>query len=419
MLDFRAERALTGKTLLFCPAHYRLSMTWGSEHLWASELVLRMAARGCDVIAVTGDADLPPAPRLTVIETGSPLSPLTTSRRLEFVARYTRAAVAPIRTSERVVLHHTFPFLIGATFNPLPLWYRHLPFVLGPVQAPLKVDLTDEREIELRGFDSRQRSPQRKGRSGAFNMAKPLARFLSHRTVSAASVIVAVSQAARDLCLEVAPEATVRVVPPGVDDSEFKPSDKPDPEGWKRILVVGSLVRRKQVNVIIRGFSAIADRYPLARLVIVGDGPERPALEALAAATAAGRRIDFIGFVPHNDLPSLYRTAAMFCTASTAEAAATAPLEAMASGLPVIATPAGIMGELLSTYEIGILLQAQTAEAVSVALASLLDNDQRRGRMARQSRVVAERKFSWDVILDEYADIYEEAIVVSNRQRPQ
>jgi glycosyltransferase involved in cell wall biosynthesis len=124
-------------------------------------------------------------------------------------------------------------------------------------------------------------------------------------------------------------------------------------------------------------------------LVLAGTGPDAGRLRALAARLGVADRVRFPGFVPGADLPGLYRLADVFAIASRAELQSLVTMEAMASGLPVVAVDAGALGELVHQGENGFLIRprrrAEEAAAVADSLDLLCGDAALRWRMSKAS----------------------------------
>jgi glycosyltransferase involved in cell wall biosynthesis len=184
---------------------------------------------------------------------------------------------------------------------------------------------------------------------------------------------VAVSGQIRDRVQAFRPWPEMQVVPPGVDMARFRIGDGAasrarlglDPRA-RVIGTVGRLVPVKGHGVLIEALAALPED---AHLVLAGDGPERPALEALAARLGLGRRVTFLG---HRDDPEAVLPAFdVFCLPSLAEGLPRSVLEAQACGVPVVASDVGGLGEAVCPHT-GRLVVAGDGEALPAALASVL-----------------------------------------------
>ncbi len=175
--------------------------------------------------------------------------------------------------------------------------------------------------------------------------------------------------------------------------------------GDLRVGYVGRLEDHKGVHVLI---DAIA-RVPDAALTIVGDGPARARLEDRTQALGLSERVTFTGFVDPDELPDRYATFDVVVVPSLptprwAEQFGRVAVEAMAAGVPVIASD---MGELPSIVrDAGVLVPPDDAAALSVALDRLASDGELRSRLAAAGRVRAER-YSWPAIAAQHHALYQ------------
>jgi glycosyltransferase involved in cell wall biosynthesis len=152
------------------------------------------------------------------------------------------------------------------------------------------------------------------------------------------------------------------------------------------VLSVGHLIERKAHHHVI---GALAE-LPGATLLIAGEGPERPALEALAERLGVAGRVHLLGARPHAELARLYGAADALVLASTREGWANVMLEAMACGTPVVAGPAWGSREAISAPEAGMVLDEVGPGPIALALRQMFADPPDR----RATRAHAER-FGW------------------------
>jgi teichuronic acid biosynthesis glycosyltransferase TuaC len=212
--------------------------------------------------------------------------------------------------------------------------------------------------------------------------------------LAAADALIAVSAALKDGLVALGvPAAKVTVLRNGVDLSLFRPV--PDRAAARAalgfdgptLLSVGHLIERKRNELTIAALALL----PRHRLVLVGEGPERAALEALAARLGVAGRVRFAGSVPHAALPRWYSAADLLVLASSREGWANVLLEAMACGTPAVATPAWGSREAVAAPEAGIVVDEATPQALAAAIELLAAAPPDR----TATRRYAER-FSWD-----------------------
>lgn len=173
------------------------------------------------------------------------------------------------------------------------------------------------------------------------------------------------------------------------------------------VAMVGVLRPEKRHDIGIAAAELLVERFPRLRLLIVGDGPERPALDALAAGL--GERVTLTGY--REDVPALLDAVDVLAQPSRTEAFPTSLLEAMASRVPVVATDVGGIPEIVADGETGVLIPAPpTAEGLAAGLAPLLEDPALRARLGAQGRDVFERRFAVDRWLERLVPVYEFAL---------
>ena len=173
-------------------------------------------------------------------------------------------------------------------------------------------------------------------------------------------------------------------------------------------LVVGTVGRLdpvKDFETLIRGFASCARELPNSVLVIVGDGPERPSLEAAAEAAGIATRVIFTGH--RQDVKDLLPAFDLFVNSSIHEGISLTILEAMAAGVAVIATDVGGNGEIV-TPDTGLLVSKRSPAHLGGALVALATDGRRRERLGAAARVRVEQWFSADRMLGQYLKTYRE-----------
>jgi glycosyltransferase involved in cell wall biosynthesis len=155
----------------------------------------------------------------------------------------------------------------------------------------------------------------------------------------------------------------------------------------------------------LRAFAAARSAVKRAALVLVGDGPERPGLEAIAAELGVADAVRFAG--ARSDVPRLLRLFDVFALSSQTEGISVALLEAMAAGLPAVATAVGGNPEVVVEGETGRLVPAGDPARLGEALASLLADPDRRQAWGQAGRARVMEKFTLDRMVRDYEAIYE------------
>jgi teichuronic acid biosynthesis glycosyltransferase TuaC len=209
-----------------------------------------------------------------------------------------------------------------------------------------------------------------------------------------AAGIVTVSEALRGRLIELGvPGNRIEILRNGVDLELFAPQDRAaarrelglDAAG-PVVLSVGWLAPQKSFDLVIRAAAALPDTL----LVIVGEGPEKAALQRLARDLQTGERVRFLGTMPQQRLATVYNAADVLVLASAREGLPNVVLEALACGTPVVATAVGGLPEIVRVGAAGRLVQERTPEAIAAALRDLLADPPGRAAV----RACAER-FGW------------------------
>ncbi len=169
------------------------------------------------------------------------------------------------------------------------------------------------------------------------------------------------------------------------------------------IGTVGRLDPVKNLELLVETHALVAKANDRARLVIVGDGPERHPLEAKAAALGISASVSFAGF--RQDVRFLMPAFDVFVNCSTYEGVSLTILEAMATALPVIATPAGGNPEVVVDRETGLLVRGN-ARRLAEAIAHLAIDGTRQRQMGDAGRRRVEQHFSIARMVEDYASLY-------------
>lgn len=232
-----------------------------------------------------------------------------------------------------------------------------------------------------------------------YSFLKPLVR----RVWSGASSVIANSDDLRSLALGTSPLQRVDVIANGVDTKSFQPrrGDRRR-HGPLRILAVSRLIERKGLDILIRALPEILEHRDVS-LQIVGGGNLKEPLRKLVADLGVTDAVTMTGYVPHERLPEIYSDADLFVLPSHAEGMSNALLEAMACGLPVIATDTGGSSALL--HGNGLVVEENTPSAWSEAILVTASDEAAMRAMAETSRSIAQRH-SWTGVARQYLDIY-------------
>ena len=211
----------------------------------------------------------------------------------------------------------------------------------------------------------------------------------------------------------------IRQIYNGVDQETFSPAENMDdavtPEGFLPdnavvIGTVGRLAAVKDQASLVKGFKLLLDRSTelkdRLRLIIAGDGPLQGQLEDLIIEQRIGRQVWMTG--DRDDVPRLLRQFNLFVLPSLGEGISNTILEAMATGLPVIATNVGGNPELVQEGVNGCLVEKADPEQLAATMERLLNQPKRLKAMGEASLQRVRKEFHWDRTVAEYLDVYDE-----------
>ena len=215
----------------------------------------------------------------------------------------------------------------------------------------------------------------------------------------------------------------VRVIRSGVDAARFQPRDRAAArhalgidQATRLVLFVGNLEPRKQVDVLIQAMVEVRRRIPAAELVIVGSGESAGVLDQSEALLRLTRNLDllaavrFTGRVEDQRLLDFYAAADVFALPSSSEAQGIVALEAMACGLPVVATAVGGLLETIDDGRTGHLVPSGDVAALAKGILALLENEPNRRAIAAAARQAVERDFSWAQAIDATIEVYRDVL---------
>jgi glycosyltransferase involved in cell wall biosynthesis len=172
------------------------------------------------------------------------------------------------------------------------------------------------------------------------------------------------------------------------------------------VLYAGRLRTRKAVAVLLEAFARMRRAHPGAALVLAGDGEQRPALEAQACRLGIDRAVRFAGARPRDAMAAEYAAADLFCLPSLYEGFPLAILEAMAAGLPVVATAVAGVPEAVADGVTGRLVPPEDADALARALAELAADRERARRMGEAGRRRIEADFDISTVAGAYLELW-------------
>lgn len=218
-----------------------------------------------------------------------------------------------------------------------------------------------------------------------------------------AFAIVANSNGLHDLAKAFDPRFEIPIIPNGVELHEYNTEVR----DWSppRLLSVGRIVHQKGLDLAMRALAGLKDLE--WEWNIVGDGPQMDALQSLAKALGIDDRVSFLGWQSRENLIKRYKQSNLLLFPSRDEGMPNAVLEAMASGLPVIASRIAGNEELVVDGETGILFPSEDRDSLHDALHKLIADSSLRQKMGIASRCRAGEHYSWENTARQYAFLLE------------
>jgi len=206
-------------------------------------------------------------------------------------------------------------------------------------------------------------------------------------------------------------ETPSTVISNGLDIRRYNPTGSDEdvvaryelPPG-PRILVVGRMAKDKKIDVLIRAMRELKPTHQ-AYLLLVGRGDDRERLQDLVESLDLRDRVRFLGFVPEDDLPALYRHSDVFAIASDVEVQSIPTLQAAATGLPIVAAEAAALPELVENNTNGHLVPPDDPAAFATAIRNILDDLQLAERLGQASLEIG-RQHAEKNTFDAYEKLY-------------
>ncbi|WP_169718988.1 glycosyltransferase family 4 protein [Haloplanus natans] len=192
----------------------------------------------------------------------------------------------------------------------------------------------------------------------------------------------------------------------GVDTDEFQPSNTDSSEEETTILFVGRLIENKGILRLLEAVSEL-DRPANWRLLVVGTGPLADQCQTFVEQNDISDQVEFRGFV--KSVPAVMAEADIFCRPSDTEGLPLTLLEAMASGLCPVVTPAGGVEEIIESGQNGIIVQRE-ADDIAATLTRLIKEPTERTRLAANARTTVISEYSWESRIQPVLDVYRECL---------
>ena len=235
-------------------------------------------------------------------------------------------------------------------------------------------------------------------------LAQRLSYRLAHRIVTNSGVV------ARGMQRDGLPAGRVVVIPNGLDVARFRPIARCG--GVRRIGTLARLHPVKGLDVLVDAVALLQRDLPEIEATIIGDGPERAALEQRIARLGLARRVHLAGH--HDDVAAALAGLDLFVLPSRSEAFPNAVIEAMASALPVVATDVGGVPEMVEHGHTGILVPPERPDRMAAAIHELAAQPDRAWAMGRRARAHVLSRYSFERMVGQFEALYLE--IAASRQ---
>ena len=253
--------------------------------------------------------------------------------------------------------------------------------------------------VVLQGSDVPGYQPQR------FQLLHPLMKLVARKVWRGAAHVTAVSAGLAELARRTWPDGRIAVIPNGVDTESFYPGPARHAAETVKIILLSQLIERKGLHFLAEALKNMDPSLRArCRVEIFGMGPFRGKLEEITDKYELQTTIVFRGLLDSEHIPDALRAADIFILPSLQEGLPLSLMEAMASGLAVIATSVGDVPSVVTNGTNGLLVPPSNSEALQHAVTSLVESPDLRNRLGKEARRTAE-KYSWTAIWKQYADL--------------
>ena len=258
--------------------------------------------------------------------------------------------------------------------------------------------------------------------SDVYALGFHLFKALNHMVIRNSDVCTANSMATARIARKVSGNGHIKVVPMGVDTEHFARSQnvaflkrKFKIEG-PVILFVGRLIDWKGTVYLIKAMPEILQRFPAAKVLMIGSGPQKAELLRLTADIGAEDHIVIIDRLPQQELAVYYSMADIFVLPSIVneigetEGLGVVLLEAMACGLPVIGSRVGGIEDIIIDGQTGLLARQKDSQDLADKIVKLLSDESLRKKIIRNAHHLVNTKFSWEVVTLRFIETYRDAL---------
>ncbi|HZW05413.1 MAG TPA: glycosyltransferase [Candidatus Nitrosotalea sp.] len=286
--------------------------------------------------------------------------------------------------------------------QPINLIHAHAPLPCGHAAMLVSRELKIPFVVSVHGLDAFS-TVQVSGRSGEW------CRRICQRTYAASRRVICISERVREMVLEgTGGTCRTSVVYNGVDPELFSSGNSLSSNGLT-ILSVGNLIPIKGHDLLIRAVASLTSEFPVLTLEIIGDGPERPRLEAIVHELRLADRVRFLGRQSRRQVADAMRRCTVFALPSRYEGLGCVYLEAMSTGKPVLGCRGQGIAEIIRQGSNGFLVGPDNEKELTLALGMLLRDEARRRNLGAAARDTVLERLTLAHQAESLARIYRES----------
>ena len=207
------------------------------------------------------------------------------------------------------------------------------------------------------------------------------------------------------------------VIPNGIVVERFKGLSKEDGRlkfGFEKeekiIIFVGTLKKVKGIKYLIEAMNIVVENNPEAKLILIGDGEEKEELKKIVQELNLGEKVTFLGRKFNEEIPGYMVASDVFVLPSLSEGFPVTILEAMAAGLPIIATKVGGVPEIIKENDNGFLVEPQNSLQIAEKILLLFQNENLRQKISQNNQEKA-KNYSWSEVVKNLEKVYNHSII--------
>jgi glycosyltransferase involved in cell wall biosynthesis len=297
-----------------------------------------------------------------------------------------------LHAKRRYDLEHYFFSMPTGLLTLIPSLRRQVPYI-----------------VSLRGSDVPGYDPFNRKVERIHSLLKPVTRRIWNR----ARKVVALSDALAETARQTAPDLDIEVIPNGIDTEQFSPPERRKTRSTIRLITVARLLERKGIQTILEA-CAKPTLLPVT-LQIIGTGPYEAELRNMVDALGLSECVEFVGYVPNEELPKYYRKSDIFVLPSETESFGLVFAEAMSCGLPIAASNVGGIPETVRHGIDGLLCPPGDPVLLRANIRRLMSSAETRAQISDSQRQRILANYPWEHIAARYLEVYRSVLHTPTR----